>query len=217
MTSRLLGWVHATEVDSFLTTYRVFGAEPLDEGRCRPRRPPVRVCRRQTGMMKPPRTVASRLKQVLAVYRPELELAPAAKKRRDVTHGPATGRCTLRIRDPGRRSGVNPVDWARTALLLPVLPTTDRLVVRPLTGSARAYPLGPHGLRLSCLRGCCYSRRCLLDGSPSTATPAPRLVSFVVSFGHVQPRPRRASRPSVRRVADIAGQARSAVRELESA
>ena len=26
--------------------------------------------------------------------------------------------------------------WARTALLLPVLPTTDRLVARPLTRSA---------------------------------------------------------------------------------
>src|SRR5918997_2874844 len=27
----LLGWIHAAQVDSFLTTYRVFGAEPLDE------------------------------------------------------------------------------------------------------------------------------------------------------------------------------------------
>ena len=30
----LLGWIHAAQVDSFLTAYRLFGAEPLDGQRC---------------------------------------------------------------------------------------------------------------------------------------------------------------------------------------
>ena len=79
-------------------------------------------------------------------------------------------------------------------------------------GPLWALSAGPHGRRLSCLRGLLLltplpTRRLTIHRDAGAAVG-----SSVVSFGHVQPRPRRASRPSVRRVADIAGQARSAVR-----
>ena len=133
----LLGWIHAAEVDSFLTTYRVFGAEPLDEtdadtyvGQCG-------FVAAKLGVVEPPQTVAE-LEEVLAAYRPELKLSPAAKEAADLLlKDPPLGgaqRVGYSILAAGAVSTLP--HWARTALLLPVLPTTDRLVARPLTRSA---------------------------------------------------------------------------------
>ena len=133
----LLGWIHAAEVDSFLSTYRVFGAEPLDEADADTY---VRQCSfvaEKLGVVEPPQTVAE-LDEVLAGYRPELKLSPAAKEAAEMLlkDPPLAGaqRFGYAILAAGAVSTLP--TWARTTLLLPVLPTTERLVARPLTRSA---------------------------------------------------------------------------------
>ena len=133
----LLGWIHAAQVDSFLTTYRVFGAEPLDESETDAY---VRQCgfvATKLGVVNPPQTVAE-LDEVLAGYRPELKLSPAAKDAAEMLlrNPPLAGpqRFGYAILAAGAVSTL-PI-WARSTLLLPTLPATDRLVTRPLTRSA---------------------------------------------------------------------------------
>jgi uncharacterized protein (DUF2236 family) len=78
------------------------------------------------------------LDEVLAAYRPELKLSPAAKDAADllIKNPPLSGaeRIGYAILAAGAVSTL-PV-WARTALQLPVLPATERLVARPLTRTA---------------------------------------------------------------------------------
>ena len=135
----LLGWVHVAEVDSFVSAYQAFGPEPLTPDE-------VDVYVRQSGelaerlgVVDPPQTWAEN-QELLAAYRPELKSTPAA---RDVAQ--------LLLRDPplsgpaklgygvlaaGAVSTLPP--WVRATLLLPTLPATDRLLVRPLARSAMA-------------------------------------------------------------------------------
>jgi uncharacterized protein (DUF2236 family) len=124
-------------VDSFLTTYRVFGAEPLTDSDADAY---VRQCgfvAAKLGVVEPPQTVAE-LDQVLTAYRPELKLSPAAKDAAEMLlkDPPLAGaqRVGYAILAAGAVSTLPA--WARTALLLPVLPITDRLAARPLTRSA---------------------------------------------------------------------------------
>jgi uncharacterized protein (DUF2236 family) len=133
----LLGWIHAAQVDSFLTTYRAFGAEPLDEGDADAY---VRQCgfvAAKLGVVNPPQTVAE-LDEVLAGYRPELRLSPAAKQATEMLlkDPPLAGpqRFGYAILAAGAVSTLP--TWARPALLLPTLPATERLLTRPLTRSA---------------------------------------------------------------------------------
>jgi uncharacterized protein (DUF2236 family) len=133
----LLGWVHAAEVDSFLTTYRVFGGEPLDAADADSYVRQTGFVAAKLGVVEPPQTVAE-LGEVLAGYRPELRFSPAAKDAADLLlkDPPLSGpsRLGYGILAAGAVSTL-PM-WARTALQLPVLPTTERLVARPLTRSA---------------------------------------------------------------------------------
>jgi uncharacterized protein (DUF2236 family) len=133
----LLGWVHAAEVESFLTTYRFFGAEPLDEADADAYVQQTGFVAAKLGVVEPPQTVVD-LEDVLAAYRPELKLSPAAKDAADllIKDPPLTGtqRLGYAILAAGAVSTL-PI-WARTALQLPTLPTTDRLVARPLTRTA---------------------------------------------------------------------------------
>jgi uncharacterized protein (DUF2236 family) len=133
----LMGWIHAAQVDSFLTTYRAFGAEPVDEGEADIY---VRQCgfvAAKLGVVNPPQTVAE-LDDLLAGYRPALRLSPAAKQATEMLlrDPPLAGpqRFGYAILAAGAVSTLP--TWARTALLLPTLPATDRLVTRPLTRSA---------------------------------------------------------------------------------
>jgi uncharacterized protein (DUF2236 family) len=133
----LLGWIHAAEVDSFLTTYRVFGAEPLDEADADAYVRQSGFVAAKLGVVQPPQTVAE-LDEVLAGYRPELKLSPAAKQAAEMLlkDPPLAGaqRFGYAILAAGAVSTLP--TWARTALLLPILPTTDRLIARPLTRTA---------------------------------------------------------------------------------
>jgi uncharacterized protein (DUF2236 family) len=133
----LMGWIHAAQVDSFLTTYRAFGAEPVDEDDADTY---VRQCgfvAAKLGVVNPPQTLAE-LDELLAGYRPELRLSPAAKQATEMLlkDPPLAGpqRFGYAILAAGAVSTLP--TWARTALLLPTLPATDRLVTRPLTRSA---------------------------------------------------------------------------------
>jgi uncharacterized protein (DUF2236 family) len=133
----LLGWIHVAQVDSFLTTYRVFGAEPLEAADADAY---VRQCgfvAAKLGVVNPPQTVAE-LDEVMAGYRPELRLSPAAKQATEMLlkNPPLAGpqRFGYAILAAGAVSTL-PI-WARAAMLLPTLPATDRLVTRPLTRSA---------------------------------------------------------------------------------
>jgi uncharacterized protein (DUF2236 family) len=133
----LLGWIHGAEVDSFLTTYRVFGAEPLNETDADTYVRQSGFVAAKLGVVEPPETVAE-LAEVLAGYRPELKLTPAAKEAAEVVlkDPPLTGaqRFGYAILAAGAVSTLP--TWARTALRLPTLPTTDRLVAQPLTRTA---------------------------------------------------------------------------------
>jgi hypothetical protein len=107
------------------------------------------------GVVEPPQTVAE-LKNVLAVYRPELKLSPAAKEAAEILlkDPPLAGaqRFGYAILAAGAVSTLP--TWARRALLLPVLPT-HRPPGRPAAHSVRSghHPLGAQGRRLSCQRG----------------------------------------------------------------
>lgn len=133
----LLGWIHAAQVESFLTTYRLFGAEPLDDSDADAYVRQSGFVAAKLGVVQPPQTVAE-LDEVLTVYRPELKLSPAAKDAAEmlIKDPPLAGaqRVGYAILAAGAVSTLP--TWARTALLLPTLPTTDRLVARPLTRTA---------------------------------------------------------------------------------
>jgi uncharacterized protein (DUF2236 family) len=135
----LLGWVHVAEVDSFVTAFQSFGngrlsADEVDEYV----RQSASVAER-LGVVDAPRTWAE-AQELLTVYRPELKSSAAA---RDVAQlllrdPPLTGPSKLGygVLAAGAVSTLPP--WVRAKLLLPTLPTADRLVTRPLTRSAMA-------------------------------------------------------------------------------
>lgn len=135
----LLGWVHAAEVDSIVTTFQAFGSRRLSEDEVDEYVRQSGSVAERLGVLDPPQTWAQN-RDLLAAYRPELRSSPAA---RDVAQ--------LLLRDPplagasklgygvlaaGAVSTLPP--WVRAMLLLPTLPTADRLVARPLTRSAMA-------------------------------------------------------------------------------
>jgi uncharacterized protein (DUF2236 family) len=133
----LLGWVHVAQVDSFVTTYQSFGARRLSDPEVDAYVAQAGEVAERLGVLDPPQTW-EQVEGLLAAYRPELRSTPAA---RDVA--------TLLLRDPpltgparlgyavlaaGAVSTLPP--WVRSTLLLPTLPTADRVLVRPLARSA---------------------------------------------------------------------------------
>ena len=54
----LLGWIHAAQVDSFLTTYRLFGAEPLEDSDADAYVRQSGYVAAKLGVVGPPKTVA---------------------------------------------------------------------------------------------------------------------------------------------------------------
>ncbi|MFZ2502189.1 MAG: oxygenase MpaB family protein [Nocardioides sp.] len=73
----LLAWIHAAEVDSFLTAHQHFGAAPLDPAGCDAYLADTATIARRLGVIDPPTTVAA-LTETLAAYRPELRGTPEA-------------------------------------------------------------------------------------------------------------------------------------------
>jgi uncharacterized protein (DUF2236 family) len=133
----LLRWVHIAELESFLVAHRVYGGNhltPADEDRYVA---DMAVVAELLGATDVPRSV-SELRECLASYAPELR---SSREARNATRYLAF--------PPGlsapERLGYGPVFAgavatlsvrARVMLRLPVLPVTERLVVRPLTATA---------------------------------------------------------------------------------
>lgn len=74
----LLRWVHVAEVDSFLTCYQAYAADPLDDAEADAYVAQAAVVAEELGVIDAPRDVAA-LKQVLDDYRPELRATEACR------------------------------------------------------------------------------------------------------------------------------------------
>jgi uncharacterized protein (DUF2236 family) len=133
----LLGWVHVAEVDSFLAAYQAFGSKPLRAAAADEYVRQSGFVAEQLGVVQPPQTVAE-VQRLIDDYRPELRLTPAASEAAELLlkDPPLAGPQKLgyAVLAAGAVSILPP--WARAMLLLPTLPTTDRLIARPLTRSA---------------------------------------------------------------------------------
>jgi uncharacterized protein (DUF2236 family) len=133
----LLGWIHAAEVDSFLTSYRYFGAKPLTDEDADTYVRQSGFVSAKLGVVDPPETVAE-LETLLAEYRPELCMSPPALDAADLLlkDPPLSGPPKLGygLLAAGAVSILPP--WARTAFSLPSLPATDRILTRPLARTA---------------------------------------------------------------------------------
>ncbi len=133
----LLGWVHAAQVDSFAASFQAFGHRRLSEAEVDAYVAQSGEVAARLGVVDPPQTWEENV-ALLARYRPELRSTPAA---RDVAallllKPPLTGpaRLGFGVLAAGAVSTLPP--WVRSTLLLPTLPSTDRLLVRPLARSA---------------------------------------------------------------------------------
>jgi uncharacterized protein (DUF2236 family) len=128
----LLTWVHIAEADSFLRAHTAFGAHPLDQaGRDGYVADMARIAT-ELGVPDPPRT-ESELAERISQYRHELAATPGAREAaRFLLFNPPL---PLLVRPPygmlaGAAVSLLP-RWARRPLLLPSLPVTEAVVVRP--------------------------------------------------------------------------------------
>ena len=130
----LLGWIHVAEVDSFLNAYQVFGSPPLSAADADDYVRQSGFVAEQLGVVDPPRTVAE-VDQLLAEYRPELELTPAASEAAALLlkDPPLAGPQKLGYALLAAGAVSTLPSWARAMMLLP---STDRLLARPITRSA---------------------------------------------------------------------------------
>jgi uncharacterized protein (DUF2236 family) len=133
----LLMWVHVAEVDSFLTAYQAFGAEKLTPAEADDY---VRQCgsiASLLGVIEPPTTVRE-MKAIIESFRPELTGSGLARQASNLllVQPPFTGlgRAGYHLLAAGAVS-ILPA-WARVELLLPALPITEHVVMRPLAHSA---------------------------------------------------------------------------------
>jgi uncharacterized protein (DUF2236 family) len=128
----LLTWVHIAEADSFLRAHARFGAQPLDQAGRDGYLADLARIGAELGVPDPPRTqaeLAERIKQ----YRPELAgTAQAREAARFLLLNPPL---PLVARAPYGVLAAAAVSllprWARRPLLLPRLPVTETVVIRP--------------------------------------------------------------------------------------
>jgi uncharacterized protein (DUF2236 family) len=133
----LLRWVHVAEAHSFLLAHQVYGARPLDQAGRDEYVAQIAEVGRRLGVLDPPTTEAE-LEEALASYRPELRATPEARE--------AVRYVVLRPPIPllarpayavlvAAAVGLMPT-WTRLPLRLPLLPVTERTVVKVLSGAA---------------------------------------------------------------------------------
>lgn len=133
----LLRWVHVAEAHSFLLAHQVYGARPLDQAGRDEYVAQIAEVGRRLGVIDPPTTEAE-LEEALASYRPELRATPEARE--------AVRYVVLRPPIPlvarpayavlvAAAVGLMPA-WTRIPLRLPLMPVTERTVVKVLGGAA---------------------------------------------------------------------------------
>jgi uncharacterized protein (DUF2236 family) len=128
----LLTWVHLAEADSFLRAHTRFGDHPLDQAGRNGYLADMARIGAELGVPDPPRTEAE-LAQRISQYRPELTgTAQARQAARFLLLNPPL---PLLARAPYGALAAAAVSllpgWARRPLLLPRLPVTEAVVVRP--------------------------------------------------------------------------------------
>lgn len=127
----LLGWVHITEVDSFLTAYQRYSGRPLDADQADRYVLEMGRVGLALGMESAPETVAD-LHEWLGRYRPELASTAESE---DIAlfllsaPGPLYSRGPYAVIFAAALGSLEP--WARGMLNLPMLPGTDPILVRP--------------------------------------------------------------------------------------
>lgn len=133
----LLQWVHVTEVDSFLTAFQRYAAQPLSDAEADRYVEQTAVVAQRLGVINPPLTTAA-LAATIAEYRPELQSTREAREaaRFLLVHPPLPA-----LARPGYSAlAAGAVSllprWARWPLRLPWLPVTERVLGRPLGGAA---------------------------------------------------------------------------------
>jgi uncharacterized protein (DUF2236 family) len=128
----LLKWVHIAELDSFLAAHQRYGTPRLDAAQRDGYVADMAKVGAAVGVIDPPRTEAE-LRAALAAYRPELKGTKAARDAARflmlpsqlpvVAYGPYAVLAAAAV-------ALLPW-WARRPLLLPLLPVTEAVVVRP--------------------------------------------------------------------------------------
>ena len=133
----LLMWVHVAEVDSFLTAFQAFGAEPLTAAEADEYVRQTGSVAARLGVIEPPATVTE-LTEIVESYRPELSGSGYAREASNLllVQPPFAGlaRAGYHVLAGGAVSTLPA--WARVELLVPALPVTERLLMQPLARSA---------------------------------------------------------------------------------
>lgn len=129
----LLAWIHAAEVDSFLSAHQAFGREPLTEAESDTYVAQTALVAEKLGVRVAPRTRRD-LAEVLASYRPVLRWSQPAQDAADLLIKeapmlPTYARPAYAALAGGAIS-LLPA-WARSELRLLTTPIADRLLTRP--------------------------------------------------------------------------------------
>ena len=128
---RLLGWVHATEVDSFLAAYQRYATAPLEQSEADAYVREMAMVAKRIGVKNPPLSV-DELGTTIESYRADLAVGAQA---RDAVRFllfppfPLAARPAYGVISSAA-VGLLP-GWARRMLWLPLAPGADALVVRP--------------------------------------------------------------------------------------
>ena len=127
----LLGWVHATEVDSFLAARRRYGHDRIDDATADRYVAEMAEIGRRMGVIDPPTTTAD-LARTFDRYRPELGVN---HQTREAIRFLALPPLPLAARAPygvlfAGAIAILP-GWSRRKLWLPRLPVTEAVAVRP--------------------------------------------------------------------------------------
>jgi uncharacterized protein (DUF2236 family) len=133
----LLMWVHIAEVDSFLSAFRAFGAGKLVAADADEYVSQAGSIAARLGVIEPPRTVLE-LTEIMESYRPELSGSGLARQATNLllVQPPFTGlaRAGYHVLAAGAISTLPA--WARVELRLPTLPLAERVLMKPLAGTA---------------------------------------------------------------------------------
>lgn len=129
----LLGWVHATEVDSFLAGYKRYGATRLTSAECDRYVADMSIIGEALGVQDAPQSQAE-LAAMIDMYRDELAPSAECRNATRFLFAPALPITVLPFYGLIFSSAVALLPrWARSMLLLPVAPGIDPLMLRPAT------------------------------------------------------------------------------------
>jgi uncharacterized protein (DUF2236 family) len=133
----LLMWVHVAQVNSFLTAFQAFGAEQLTSAEVDEYLRETGSVAAQLGVIDPPSSV-SELTAIMESYRPELSGSGHAREAGNllIVSPPLNGFTRVAYHLLAASAVSILPAWARTELLLPALPVTERALIRPLGRSA---------------------------------------------------------------------------------